>query len=919
MKKLIAHAAALMTLAAMATDYSWKGEKAYSLEAGDTLTFSENATITSASSFTGSGTVIVSGGTLTLNYKITETPFSGFTGAIRIDSGATVDENSSQGFNEDGTYATSVFGPSAKIIFNGGTLRGFKGQNNSQITGPVEVTADSTLQNDRANSGGGVNLRFRSTATFSGDKTLTITSGDRWVELASGVNFSSFTGGIVLNGSSTQAANFYGTDYGESASWTFDANRDFIIVPGANNTAKFGAITAQTNGRIKINDDNTTIEVGARTGTSSEINIPFTNKPFTLKKVGAGTTLRLGSEVEFVSGSSINVAAGTLEVTGLDFTSVSATFASDSTLKLDSKSKASVGTAFGKLAFESGAKLSFAASGWTDGGEYTLFTYNNATPIADLSGIIEITGLSANSTVSFSDDNGTVTATVSIPTLVWKGTEGASWESEGAWTSGGNDCTFTANDKVSFTDGQSVALASEVSVAGMTIADDATVTITGSNGAKITASSITNGGTLTIAGDVTLDAQISGNIFVAADSTLIFISGQSIENLKFAGSGTVKFNTSDTMDLTYANLYANGVFSDFAGTLELTGGATLRNTSGLNDNSKVFFPSGMTVRLNGGTITENAESVNVTVNADIEILGGETVAYNKIYTRGANYNIKGNIVGSGMATFESGKRGFHLSGNNGEFTGTLMLKAYRGGSNGYGAGFSGANSAGAKACWILSGTDHENRDGSIRTFYINGISSSETPICFGALNVSDESCYVQLQNDPCYMTIGSNDCNVDSSIEGRFVYKKVALVKQGSTTLTLGKGFDFVNGTSSSSLSKVEGSTIRVAGGTLAVNATNLVAAVAVESGAILAGTGTVSSVTFADGAKIAFDSFPENPEAGATVDGIVVASWSGSKPVIANAPASTKGSWKVRTKSVEAGTQFYAEFVKKGLVIIVN
>ena len=159
MKKLIAPAVALMTLAAMATDYSWDGDKAYSLEDGDTLTFSENATITSASSFTGSGTVIVSGGTLTLNYKITETPFSGFTGAIRIDSGATVDENSSQGFNEDGTYATSVFGPSAKIVFNGGTLRGFKGQNNSQITGPLEVNADSTLQNDRANSGGGVNLR----------------------------------------------------------------------------------------------------------------------------------------------------------------------------------------------------------------------------------------------------------------------------------------------------------------------------------------------------------------------------------------------------------------------------------------------------------------------------------------------------------------------------------------------------------------------------------------------------------------------------------------------------------------------------------------------------------------------------------------------------------------------------------------
>ena len=63
------------------------------------------------------------------------------------------------------------------------------------------------------------------------------------------------------------------------------------------------------------------------------------------------------------------------------------------------------------------------------------------------------------------DGNGTVSATIGIPTLVWKGAAGATWETADAWTSGGNDYTFTANDKVAFTDGQSVALGSEVSVA----------------------------------------------------------------------------------------------------------------------------------------------------------------------------------------------------------------------------------------------------------------------------------------------------------------------------------------------------------------------------------------------------------------------------------------------------------------------
>ena len=117
----------------------------------------------------------------------------------------------------------------------------------------------------------------------------------------------------------------------------------------------------------------------------------------------------------------------------------------------------------------------------------------------------------------------------------------------------------------------------------------------------------------------------------------------------------------------------------------------------------------------------------------------------------------------------------------------------------------------------------------------------------------------------------------------------------------------------------VDGSSISVDEGTLNVNSNGLAAPITVAQGAILAGTGTLSSVTFASGAKVGFDGLTDTPEPGDIVEGIVVGSLDGATPAIANAPVCTKGKWKLRTKSVEAGTQFYAEFVKRGFCVIVQ
>ena len=159
------------------------------------------------------------------------------------------------------------------------------------------------------------------------------------------------------------------------------------------------------------------------------------------------------------------------------------------------------------------------------------------------------------------------------------------------------------------------------------------------------------------------------------------------------------------------------------------------------------------------------------------------------------------------------------------------------------------------------------------------------------------------------LTLEIGGKNEDSAINSPFNWKEMTLVKKGSGALTLGSGATMYSGSS-----------VTVDAGTLVVNTSaEFSAPITVAVGATLTGSAVMSSVTFADGAKIVFNSFPENPEAGATVDGIVVGGWSGTKPEIADAPVCKGGKWKLRMKSVADGTQFYAEFVKSGFCIIVQ
>ena len=914
MKNLLATIVSTLALGAFAANVPWNGDGEYALGADDTLTFSSDTTITSASSFTGSGTVIVSGGTLTLNYKITETPFSGFTGAIRIDSGATVDENSSQGFDEDDTYTTSVFGPSAKIVFNGGTLRGFKGQNNTQITGPVAVNADSTLQNDRSNSQQGTNLRISDTVAFTGSGTLTITSGDRWVEFSSGIDFTSFTGGIVLSGNSTQNAKLYGTDYGEGASWTFDANREFLIGPGDWATAKFGALSANK-GQIKIGNMFPTLQIGAREDSESVIDVPFTQNNFTLKKVGASSTLTLGANVSFVADTDIAVSAGTLALDGADISPIrTTTFASSSTQRVTSVgATVKAGTAFGKLEIVSGGKLTIPAPS-SSAGTYTLFTYGAKDDgVTFDSSNIEVSGLSlsGNSSAAISDDGtGTVSLTIDIPALVWGGS--GNWGDADAWkdsVDATKTYTFTAGDSVSIVGGADSASAVTVTLDGNYEVSDLTISghvvFAGSGSVAITGA-YANTGTLTLGENATLCFSGKGT-----NETNHTLSSGSIAS-ESSGFGTVMV-TNCTLTLAY-DVKTNCLFEGFSGTITVCEGGFVdcQNTRSANwDETRSPFTSNPTIRFEGGTIRGFMQGNNVKSFNPVNVPEGYAgLIDSRLANSGAgcNLSLTRPISGAGELTVRAQYRWVHLSGDNSGFAGDFIYQNdYNDGYSNF--GFSLAKSGSESACWTIN---------TYRPIYILMDGQENQTLKLGALVVTNASgkvgnstvvaAGIDMQKASTTLEIGGK-IGVDSAINVPFTGNAFTLDKVGSnTTLRLG-----------TNVTMVAGSAISVDAGTLVVNATNLNAAVAVEGGATLAGTGTVASVSFAAGAKIGFDSFPENPEAGATVDGIVVASWSGSKPVIANVPVSAKGSWKVRTKSVAAGTQFYAEFVKKGLVIIVN
>lgn len=383
-----------------ATEIAWNGDGAYALGADDTMTFSTAATITSASTFTGTGKIVVTdGATLTLYYKMSEIPFSGFSGSVQIDPNSKIFMDSPE-FSEDNTYANSVFGPSATIVFNGGLLRGFKKQNNSQLTGEIVVCdgTESTLQNIEASSGNGVNLRVRESASFSGSGKLTIEQKDRWIEFARYCNLKRFAGSLVFSGNSSQYNRFYGTDFGDGASWTFDAAREFQLeTDEATPTLRFGALNVTSKATsLRIRQDGTILEIGGR-GENCEIDAPIAQKAVSIVKIGSAR-LALGPNSTVLSGTTVAANGGCLAVGSANVLANAHITVSENaffSLVFRDPSTESAGLSLANVTLPAGAVVTnevLFTSDPIDGSTYTLVTSDTALSLDDFALAITSTG-----------------------------------------------------------------------------------------------------------------------------------------------------------------------------------------------------------------------------------------------------------------------------------------------------------------------------------------------------------------------------------------------------------------------------------------------------------------------------------------------------------------------------------------------
>ena len=629
-KSVFALASLLATSATFAADYTWTDGGTYTLGAEDTLTIDASAgtvTITSGS-VTGSGTVNIDGGKVVLNYNLNDyNVFGSFTGTLAIKEGAALECNNPKGSQAE--IQDSPINKEATIRFEGGRLTGFTQGNNISAFPTIEIPQGKSglIENLWANYLSGVNLSL--SRPLRGSGTLTVDSDERWVAL-SGDN-SGFSGKFVFNKvkpDHTQGSPAIKVNAAKSGSaaaeWVFNpGNFPVELYHTTSSTLDLGALSVTNASRIYIDHSSTTVKIGAAAGTNSVVNVPFTNKAFTLNKVGADTTLTLGSAVTFIDGTTLDIDEGVLKLDGCDISGVTTDFASGTTLRVTANGgTVAVGSSFGNVDLTDGT-LTFAAGNWADGATPTLFTYSG-TLTGFTTDKITITGLGGNATAVVSDDgSGTVTAMVSRPTLEWNGT-GTDWADANAWTSGGNNYTFADGDMVAIPANATIALSSTVKPASVTISGAATLSGEGT----VECASIANAATLTVSGDVTFTTVPTGGTINVTGALTTTGTSTITSATAITGAGSVVFDGA-TVTLDHSLLNASVPFRDFTGMVVMTNAASVTQTgrsySYPSDNDgDIQGPFGDSAKIvfAGGILSGFRMANNVYIHNDMEIVEG---------------------------------------------------------------------------------------------------------------------------------------------------------------------------------------------------------------------------------------------------------------------------------------------------------
>lgn len=857
MKKLMILAAALSCVSvAVATDYTWSGSS------GGSWTDEANW---GGSGYPGStaGADETTSDTATFNSAATVTIPSGGAkvSAMTVNAAVTLEADSGSDASQ---YAnalsicstTGITGSGSFVLHNVGLRHYTLADNDIPLSVPVSIPSTYTayMWGYRKSNGNHV---FRFNGKLTGDGELVVAGA--WAGYG-GVWFQNdsteFAGMIRFIGANNRSGFQNGNATSASAVYIFE-NNSGSHGTWDSSTFKFGQLTSNGDAtQFGVRSNNNTVEIG-NSGDFTLGAVNFNNTTTTIKKMGSGT-MTLGTPTNY---GYLNLAAGTVVL-------------NDTTSTYLPQQDDGIVFAGGTLKFgddvdaedaDISAKISSASTGAisidTNGKDITFASAFTATTGLTKSGEGTLTLDASNITGTYTVKTGTLHLTAApspMPTIVTEGT--------GRVTGAG----------VSY----------NVPEEGVTLSEDTTI-----------AETITGTGTITIPEGVTLT--ITGNY--GSDA---LVNNHNLNDVAFpakiAGTGTLVVTG-------YFAYQTKETLSGITGRIVVRDGGVLAYQTGRggdghpsDQNTDQIFGNG-SITLAGGTLKEyhsysDSGTANINLSNSIEIASGTT---NTIYSSNANIKMSGAFSGGGYVKCYCWGRGPQLSGDNSGFSGTMEFGNDN--ANNLAAGIYAAQAGSANAIFRLS-----NAVGNTSaSMFLNVAASSELHL--GAFDVDEANAKVSVAAN-CGIVVGER-AGTDSTIEGSFINQPFTLVKAGNdSSLTLGEGF-----------AMVEGSSIVVSNGTLTVNcAAPLAAAVTVANGAALAGTGKLGAVAFEPGAFLAFDGLTADPEVGATVDGPTVTSWSGTKPTIFNAPASTKGKWVLKTKDVDDNRiQFYAEYVAKGLIII--
>ena len=350
----------------------------------------------------GSDSITQTSGTLSVGMD----PLQNYTGRLVIENASVAGLFTLHGSSESDKRLYG-FGEKTTLELSNATVTKVSadsnGTNNDSLPA-IEVSASTgnKINNANARSQNGCNLSFPK--SISGNGSLEIYSEDRWVKFSG--NNAGFSGNLIISGktknNSSPGTWFENADAGGEDMYFIHTRSGYngnacriYLNHDTGTTIKFGAFEAVADTEIDVVKGGAKLEVGARTGTDSRIDVPFLTNAIQVDKVGS-TKLTFGPNVSMIEGSTVNVKGGTLSVGSQNVLDKVSLYAGASlALNFTDPSTDGSGLSIDSISLPAGVvvtnEVSFTSDP-ADGSTYTLVTSDTALSLDDFALAITSTG-----------------------------------------------------------------------------------------------------------------------------------------------------------------------------------------------------------------------------------------------------------------------------------------------------------------------------------------------------------------------------------------------------------------------------------------------------------------------------------------------------------------------------------------------